>query len=113
MKELLNSQHDNKGFLRQAHRATALAGVLVALTACERPPNITDGFVYQKKHMTIYRGISGKLSRQETDTETGSLPLLHDQQGASKEAAIRSSRHPYEYWKIYCQMPGRPHAAAE
>jgi hypothetical protein len=48
VKELTSSHQDKKGFWR---KPTAIAGLLVALTACERQPEITDGTVYKKQHI--------------------------------------------------------------
>jgi Fe-S cluster assembly iron-binding protein IscA len=51
VKEVINRQQDKNGFLR---KATATAGLLVALTACEQQPKITDGTVIKKEHVEAH-----------------------------------------------------------
>jgi hypothetical protein len=51
VKEIINSHQDKKGFLR---KATATTAMLVALTACEQQPKITDGTVVKKEHVEAH-----------------------------------------------------------
>ena len=50
MKEVVNSHQDKKGLWR---KATATAGMFLALTACEQP-KITDGTVFKKEHVEAH-----------------------------------------------------------
>jgi hypothetical protein len=84
MKELHYSHQERKGFWR---KATAIIGGAALLTACEQQPEITEGTIYKKEHTKAYQALVGKilLSREEKDKEVGSIPLIHEERGESKE----------------------------
>jgi hypothetical protein len=104
VKELINSYQDKRSFFRRARDATAIAGVLVALTACEQQPQTTNGTIYQKEHTKTYYGNDyGKIAhiRQETEREVFSMSPIHEERGTDKETMSRLYLYSFENWKVY------------
>jgi hypothetical protein len=99
VKELANNHQDKKGFWRKARRATAIAGAMIALTACEQQSQITDGTVFQKEYTKIYYGNDfGKVahSRQEIEKEVVSTPPIYEEKGTDKATMSRLLQYHYE-----------------
>src|SRR5215471_4097860 len=81
MKELIYSHKDKKGFWK---KATALAGGIALLTACDQKPQITDGTVYQKEYTKQdWAFVAGKYwsTRYEIDREAVSMQPIHEERG--------------------------------
>jgi hypothetical protein len=100
MKELISHHQDKKGFLR---KATAMAGVWLSLTACGQQPQITDGTIYQKEHITTHYGniVRTAYRRQEIEREGVLMPPTYEEKGVDKSTKLRMLPTKYENWKVY------------
>src|SRR5262249_16242560 len=102
MKELLNSHQEKKGLWR---KATAIAGGLVLLTACDQKPQITDGTVYQKDHIQEDTALVGRVwaSHKEIEREVDAMPptYLEEDFPFNKETIFQFYTSRSERWKVY------------
>jgi hypothetical protein len=105
MKEVINDhQYKNKDKKGLWRKATAVAGGLLLLTACDQQPQITDGTVYQKeytKYDVAFFGSNIWAGRREIDTEVVSMPPTHKEIGMDKDRMSRLVHRRNEFWKVY------------
>jgi hypothetical protein len=79
--EVINGQLDKRGFWR---RATAIAGGLALLTACDQQPQITEGTVYQKEYIKKEWVLVGRIPTvcEEIEREGVTKSPSHEKSGA-------------------------------